>query len=84
MGRGHFLASLENQFNTTQLKPKNVPVTFSGGTVGTISVFDIEEQINALLTDPELMQEKNLAQGLDVFNGVETEVSDKSGEIHTG
>ena len=59
-------------------------MTFSDGTVGTVSVFDIEEQINALLTNPELMQEKNLAQGLDVFTGVETEVSDKFGEIHTG
>jgi hypothetical protein len=60
-GHGRFLASLEKQFNTTKLKPKNVPVTFNDGTVGTVSVFDIEEQINALLTNPELMQEKNLA-----------------------
>ena len=59
-------------------------MTFSDGTVGTVSVLDIEEQINALLTNPELMQEKNLAQGLDVFTGVETGVSDKFGEIHTG
>jgi hypothetical protein len=83
-GRRRFLASLEKQFNTTKLKPKNVPVTFSDGTVGTVSVFDIEEQMNALLTNPELMQEKNLARGLDVFTGVETELSDKFGEIHTG
>ena len=48
-------------------------MTFSDGTVSTVSVFDIGEQINALLTNLELMQEKNLAQGPDVFTGVETE-----------
>ena len=58
-GRGQFLTSLEKKFNTTKPKSKNVPVKFSDETVGVLSVFDIEEQLNALLTNPELMQEKN-------------------------
>jgi hypothetical protein len=47
-------------------------------------VFDIEVMILSMLSDPELMKEENLAKGVDIFTGKETEPSQVYGEIHTG
>ena len=84
LNRKRFLIGLEATFKTEKLRPEYVSVKLLDGTVGTVSVFDLEEQIVSLLTDPNLMQKKNLAPGLDIFTGLETTCSDEYGEIHTG
>ena len=82
--RREFLVGLESTFNTKKLKPSHVKVKLSDGTVGTVSVFDLEAQIVSLLTNPDLMKEEHLAPGLDIFSGKEIGESDSFGEIHTG
>ena len=75
---------LEETFNTHALRPKDVTVDLVDGSQATVSVFDVEEGIKLLLSDPDLMRPENLASGLDIFTGKEITKSDFYGEVHTG
>ncbi len=85
--RKGFINSMEDQFETEDLKPEHIDVTLSDGSVATMSLFDLEFMILSLLTDESLMQPCNFAEGYDIFTG---EVDDSHpsnenyGEIHTG
>jgi hypothetical protein len=84
--RSSLLKDLEWNIDTAKLKPQDVHVNLTFGGKVTISVFDLESMIMSLLSDPTLMQPKNIAQGYDLFtgkcNGTNTDHS--YGEIHTG
>jgi hypothetical protein len=56
------------------------------GGQATISVFDLEAMIMSLLTDPTLMQPKNIAHGYDLFTGKceGNNTDDGYGKIYTG
>jgi hypothetical protein len=72
--------------DTAKLKPQDIDVNLTFGGQATISVFDLEMMIMPLITDPILMQPKNIAKDYDLFTdkceGNNTE--DRYGEIHTG
>jgi hypothetical protein len=72
--------------DTAKLKPQDVDVYLTFGGHATISVFDLETVIMSLLTDPTLMQPKNIAHGYDLFTGKceGNNTDDRYGEIHTG
>ena len=77
---------MEKEFNTGPMKPKHVDVQLEDGITATVSLFDLEIMVKSLITDEQLMDNKNLAPGYDIYTGMETESSDnaKYGEIHTG
>jgi hypothetical protein len=70
----------------SKLKPHDVDVNLTFGGQATISVFDLETMIMSLLTDPTLMQPKNIAHGYDLFTGKceANNTDDQYGKIHTG
>ena len=85
--RQRFINKVEESFKTTGLKPKHENVTLSDGSKATISLFDIEYMILSLLTDESLMQDKNIAEGYNIFTGKADENNphnDHYGEVHTG
>ena len=85
--RETFLKLCTETFNAKNLQPKHVPVKLHNGMHATVSVFDIEAMILSLLSDEELMQPENLAEGYDIFTGAVDENhpdNDKYGEVHTG
>jgi hypothetical protein len=65
--RSSLLKDLEQNMDTAKLKPQDVDVNLTFGGQATISVFDLEAMIMSLLTDPTLMQPKNIAHGYDLF-----------------
>jgi hypothetical protein len=80
------LKDLEWNMDTAKLKPQDVDVNLTFGGQATISIFDLETMIMSLLTDPTLMQPKNIAHGYDLFTGKceGNNSDDRYGEIHTG
>ena len=87
LSRKKFLQKVQNDFETTHLKPKHVPVTLSNGTKATVSLFDIEFMILSLLTDETLMKKENMAEGYDIFTGIvdpNHPANQNYGEVHTG
>ncbi len=72
--------------DTAKLKPQDVDVNLTFGGQATISVVDLEMMIMSLITDPTLMQPKNITQGYDLFTGKceGNNIDDRYGEIHTG
>jgi hypothetical protein len=70
---------------TSKLKPKDVVVDLTFRGQATVSIFDLETMIMSLLTDPTLMQPKNIAPGYDIFTGRSVGGQDGCyGKIHTG
>jgi hypothetical protein len=80
------LKDLEWNMDTAKPKPQDVDVNLTFDGQATISVFDLETMIMSLLTDPTLMQPKNIAHGYDLFTGKceGNNTDDRYGEIHTG
>ncbi len=80
------MKDLEWNMDTANLKPQDVDTNLMFGGQATISVFDLETMIMSLLTDPTLMQPKNIAHGYDLFTGkcegINTD--DRYGEVNTG
>jgi hypothetical protein len=69
---------------TSKLRPKDVVVDLTFGGQATVTIFDLETMIMSLLTDPTLMQPKNIAPGYDIFTGRRFGRQDgRYGEIHT-
>jgi hypothetical protein len=70
---------------TSKLRPKDVVVDLTFGGQANVSIFDLETMIMSLLTDPTLMQPKNIAPGYDIFTGRSVGCQDgRYGKIHTG
>ncbi len=84
--RSSLLKDLERNMDTSKLKPQDVDVNLLFGGQATISIFDLETMIMSLLTDPALMQPKNIAYGYDLYTGKceGNNIDDHYGEIHTG
>jgi hypothetical protein len=76
----------KQNMDTAKLKPQDVDVNLTFGGQATMSVFDLETMIMSLLTDPTLMQPKNIAHGYYLFTGKceGNNADDCYGEIHTG
>jgi hypothetical protein len=83
--RSSQLKDLEKNMDTAKLKPKDVVVDLTLSRQATVSIFDSETMMMSLLTDPTLMQPKNLAHGYDIFTGKSGGCQEDShGKIHTG
>jgi hypothetical protein len=84
--RRSLLTSTQKTFNSKGLRPINGTVRLYNNTLVTVPVFDTKHMIISLLTDPSLMNEKNLAEGYNVFTGkVDNHpANNKYGEVHTG
>ncbi len=85
--RKSFIKANEGIYNVTHLRPTNLDVVLTDGAEVAVSVFDAKSMILDLLTNPETMNERNIAVGYDVFTGNidETALENKCfGEVHTG
>jgi len=51
------------------LKPRLHSVPLSGGTVATMTVFDVKALLIAFLNDPDKMRKENFASNYDIFTG---------------
>lgn len=81
--RNAFINSLETKLGTGDMKPGLVDVDLSDNSKHTLAVFPLVASIQSLLQDKSLMDDDNLAAGLDIFTG-HAEESDVLGEVHTG
>lgn len=84
MGRKAFVSQLTDTLDAKPMKPTDVDVKLTDGTEVTVCVFDLEAMILSLLTDENLMQPENFAEGYDIYTGKPTEKVTHYGEIHTG
>ena len=85
--RASFMTKLERTMNTSSLKHDDVIVNLTSGTAATVSVFNLEAMIMSMLSDDQIMNPKNIAQGYNLFTGKSVEgqgQDDVYGEIHTG
>ena len=85
--RESFLQNMEKSLKTEPMRPKHVDVEMADGSTATMSLFDIEMMIASILSDDNLMQEKNFAEGYDIYTGEVDDnhpSNDNYGEIHTG
>jgi hypothetical protein len=85
--RSLFMTKLERTMNTSSLKHEDVVVNLSSGNAATVSVFNLEAMIMSMLTDDQIMNPNNIAQGYNLFSGKSEEGQghdDVYGEIHTG
>lgn len=85
--RKSLIRSLEQHYDTTCLRPKNIAVQLQDNSYVTVPVFDTKAMIIDLLTDKTLMIDSNFAEGYNIFTG-EIDMThpnnSKYGEIHTG
>ena len=81
--REAFINSLETKLSTGDMKPSLVDVDLSDKSKHTLAVFPLVASIQSLLQDKSLMEDHNLAPGLDIFTG-QAEESNVLGEVHTG
>ena len=84
--RKSFIKSIESTHQVTQLRPRNMEVWLHNGGRVTVPVFDAKAMILDLLTNPELMNTTNIAEGYNVFTGDVDEnniANKKYVEIHT-
>jgi hypothetical protein len=79
------LKDIEQNYDTAKLKAQDVAVILTFGGQATISVFDLEMVVMSLLTDPTLMQPKNIAHSYDLFTSKceGNNTDDRYGEIYT-
>ena len=60
---------MESSYGVTQLRPMNTEVTLHNTSRVTVPVFDAKQMILDLLTDQNLMNKSNIAEGYDIFSG---------------
>ena len=60
---------MESSYGVTQLRPMNTEVTLQYKSRVTVPVFDAKHMILDLLTDQNLMNKSNIAEGYDIFSG---------------
>jgi hypothetical protein len=64
--RRSLLTSTQNTFNSKALRPINGTVRLHNNSLVTVPVFDTKHIIISLLTDPDVMNEKNFAEMYNV------------------
>jgi len=67
--RKTFIRSMESSYDVTQLCPMNTEVTLHDTSRVTVPVFDAKQMILDLLTDQNLMNKSNIADGYNIFSG---------------
>jgi len=85
--RKSFMKSMETSYRTRPLRPMNTEVILHDGTCATVPIFDAKAMILDLLTNPNTMNNNNIAEGYDVFTGdvdPRNISNNRYGEIHTG
>ena len=85
--RKSFIRSMESSHGVTQLRPMNTEVTLHYKYRVTVPVFDAKSMILDSLTDPNLMNNSNFAEGYDIFSGdvdPNNQSNQKYIEVHTG
>jgi hypothetical protein len=85
--RKSFLHSIEETYCTHGLRPTNRIVRVHDNSYMTVRVFDTEEMIISLLTDPFLMTDSNFAKGYNVLTGevnMNNPCNSNYGKVHTG
>ena len=66
------------------LKPRLHSVPLSGGTVATMTVFDVKALLISFLNNPYKMREENFASNYDIFTRITKNPQSRIDEIHTG
>ena len=88
MTRQSFIKHMEiSHPGITTLCPVNKQITLHNNTLVTVPVFDAHAMIMDILTNTELMNQENIADGYDIFTGDVDENHESNrnyGEIHTG
>jgi hypothetical protein len=85
--RKAFIKAYESSYNVTHLQPKHKNVVLTDGNEVTVPVFNAKSMILDLITNPDTMNEANIAAGYDIFTGNVDETIPENqcyGEIHTG
>jgi hypothetical protein len=85
--RKSFLRSIKETYCTRGLRPTNRIVRLHDNSYVTVPVFDTNEMIISLLTDPLLMTDSNFAKGYNVLPGevdMNNPCNSKYGKVHTG
>ena len=78
---------MESSYSVTHLRPMNTEVTLVDKLRVTVPVFDAKSMILDLLTDQNLMNNANIAEGYDIFSGdvdPNNPSNQKYSEAHTG
>jgi hypothetical protein len=78
---------MESSYGVTQLRPMNTEVTLQYKSRVTVPVFDAKHMILDLLTDQNLMNQSNIAEGYNTFSGdvdPNNQSNQKYSEVHTG
>ena len=85
--RKSFIRSMESSYGVTKLRPMNTEVILHDTSRVTVPVFNAKHMILDLLTDKNLMNKSNFAEGYDIFSGdvdPNHESNQKYSEVHTG
>ena len=83
MNRESFLKKLETCLDSTYLKPRDVTVNLTKGTMATFTVFDQQAMILLLLFDKSLMRSENMVEGCNLLTGKVDRTPTHIGETHT-
>jgi len=75
---------LTKYYQMDLLKPRLHSVSLSGGTVATMTVFDVKALLIAFLNNSYKMRKKNFSSNYDVFTGKTKNPQSRIDEIHTG
>ena len=87
MSRKSFIKSMESLYCVTHLRPMNTEVRLHDKSRVTVPVFDAKAMILDLLSNKNLMNKSNRAEGYNVFSGdvdPTNQSNKKYSEIHTG
>jgi hypothetical protein len=84
--RRSLLTSTQKTLNSKALQPINGTVRLHNNSLESVPVFDTERMIISLLSDPSVMNKKNLAEGYYVLTGKVNNhpANNKHGEVNTG
>ena len=84
LSRKQLVQLLTKYYQMDFLKPRLHSVPLSGGTVATMTVFDVKALLIAFLNNPYKMREENFAYNYDIFTGKTKTPQSRIDEIHTG
>ena len=86
--RKSFIQSMESSYSVTHLRPMNTEVTLVDKSRVTVPVFDAKSMILDLLTDKNLMNNANIAEGYNMFFDGDVDPNNPSNqkysEVHIG
>ena len=84
MNKEYFLKRLETCLDSISLKPRNVTVNLTKGAMATVTMFDLQAVILALIFSKSLIKSKNMMDRYNVLTGKVDRTSTHIGGIHTG